>query len=664
MSLNITGWNQLIPGETYTLTAEFGTSLTDFGPAATTMVTMPSFQAPTNLQTTTVEFDEVRLAWTKPPNSDDTHTRIIRKTKTTGLEPDATTDSASLIEAYTDTTVTEGVTYIYEVLQRTQDQNGNFHEGPAATIEVDVPRQIGTPQNYTGTPVSVNRIELSYDAPTDASVTHIRQTRSGGGLLLNPTSTSTLASAIDSWVSLIPGQTYTLTAAFGTSATVFGPVATTMVTTPAFQTPTNLQTTTVEFDQVFLTWTKPPNSDFTTTTIIRKTKTTGLEPDLRVNGTDIFESYDDTTVTESVTYIYEVFQRTQDEDGTFHEGPRASIEVEVPEEDEEQADTGSVTITYHGNAAKRASNLTVVRRDHKDVHFTWEKPTNTDATKYFLYRQWKGANADGILCLHGGMSTKYRTSYTDTSVASYHPGGNEAKYEYRLYSRAATTSVACDRNSWFGGDYVKIVVQVNHHEDVYAAMDTSAVRHNDPQVPTFTSVTAEGASAGVIGGSYIVARWNSIHYAPGYRVQYKKTSEADTEWKSTYQFRIFEPQQEASPQWDNCTGSPTFSPDESGDRAEERGVGTRTPSTSSTTCRRNNYPTDQVGHHWPPYWGADGYDTRHAPTRVILQRLDGSTQYDIRIAMCTELEDSSTRGLPVCADVGDYSTKRTITTKP
>ena len=222
--------------------------------------------------------------------------------------------------------------------------------------------------------------------------------------------------------------------------------------------------------------------------------------------------------------------------------------------------------------------------------------------------------------------------------------------------------MACDTNNWPGGDYVKIVVPVNHHEDVYAATITGAVQHNDPTVPSFTSVTADGRSEGVIGGSYIVARWNAIPYAPGYRVQYKKTSEADTEWKSTYQFRMLETE-DNNPGHDNCTGFPRYKQDSTGERAAERGAGTRLDD-DGRICRRNNYPTDQVGHRWPAYWGADGHDTRHAPTKVTVQRLAGSTQYDIRIAMCTELQDSSTRELQVCADVGDYSATRTITTAP
>ena len=80
-------------------------------------------------------------------------------------------------------------------------------------------------------------------------------------------------------------------------------------------------------------------------------------------------------------------------------------------------------------------------------------------------------------------------------------------------------------------------------------------------------------------------------------------------------------------------------------------------------CHRADYPTDQVGLRWPVYWGADGHDRiRYAPTRFTLQRLDGNTLYDVRVAMCTELEDSSTRGLQVCAAVDDYSSKRTIRT--
>ncbi|MCY4582816.1 MAG: fibronectin type III domain-containing protein [Chloroflexi bacterium] len=334
---------------------------------------------------------------------------------------------------------------------------------------------------------------------------------------------------------------------------------------------------------------------------------------------------------------------------------------------ERQHETGSVSITYHGNNAEpRARNLAVVRRDHKDVHFTWETWTDSDGDAfvghYVLYREWRGANAGSILCLHMNIPASH-TSYTDTSVASYHPGGNEATYEYRLYTRNGSLSniTTCDRDAWPTAtnlEYVKIVVPVNHHEDVYAATNTGTVQHNDPQVPVITSLTAEKSSSRA-QGNHIEVQWSAISYAPGYRIQYKKTSEADTEWKETYGYQIVEAADADEP-WDNCTGSPAYSEDSSGERAMERGAGTRLADPASSICKRTNYPTDQVGHRWPAYWGADGHPTRYAPTKFKLQRVDANTQYDIRIAMCTELEDSTTRGLQVCAAVGDYSAKRTI----
>ena len=304
------------------------------------------------------------------------------------------------------------------------------------------------------------------------------------------------------------------------------------------------------------------------------------------------------------------------------------------------------------------SNLAVVRRDHKDVHFTWDKPTNR-TQNLALLRRWRGANTGGVLCLHTELSSSSTTSYTDTSVASYHPGGNEATYEYRLYTK--TGNVSC--NGWANAhpDYVKIIVPVNHHQDVYAATNTGTVQHHDPQVPAITAATAGGRSAGLVRGAYIKVKWNRVPYAPGYRIQYKKSSEADTEWKEAYEFRKTE-LQDNNPGFDNCTGSPRYSDDSQGRTAQEHGAGTR-HSDYDSICIRANYPTDTVGLRWPVYWGADGHDRiRHAPTRLSLQRLEADTQYDIRIAMCTELEDSATRGLPVCAAVGDYSAKRTVRT--
>ena len=135
------------------------------------------------------------------------------------------------------------------------------------------------------------------------------------------------------------------------------------------------------------------------------------------------------------------------------------------------------TITYHGDEpTERASNLTVVRRDHKDVHFTWVNPTARTGN-LVLYRRWNGANSGGVLCLHRDLSSSHTTSYTDTTVASYHPGGDEATYEYRLYTKNGDFTVGsdCDRAAWptsTTAEYVKFVVQVDHHEDVYAATNT------------------------------------------------------------------------------------------------------------------------------------------------------------------------------------------------
>ena len=373
-----------------------------------------------------------------------------------------------------------------------------------------------------------------------------------------------------------------------------------------------------------------------------------------------------------------------DDDGYTENLPSAATAQvsSPPTEDDDNGDmarnheTDSVTITYHGNAEERVSNVAVVRRDHMDVHITWSKP-EVPVRAYALYRKWNGANARGILCLYKGMPGAF-TSYTDTSVASYHPGGQEAKYEYRLYSmngdtNFSNTTKGCDRNSWptdasgQAADYVKLSIPVNHHEDVYAASNTGPVQHHDVNVPSITSVTLTSGKGTSTYGEGIKIEWNSIPYSPGYRVQYKKTSEADTEWKDVYEFRWleFRYRSEQSDVGDNCTGNPSFTNDGRGVLAKERGPGTwiggaPTGAGGTGRCKRTNYPTDQVGHRWPPYWGADGHDTRHAPTRFTLQRVDADTQYDIRVAMCSELEDSSRRGLQVCAAIGDYSAKRTI----
>ena len=328
--------------------------------------------------------------------------------------------------------------------------------------------------------------------------------------------------------------------------------------------------------------------------------------------------------------------------------------------------TSSETITYHGVSSKRASNLTVVRNGHKDVHFTWNNPAPfTEGVgrpgNYRVYRSWSGADTAGVLCIDGSMSISHSTSFTDASVASYHPAGDEATYEYRIYSGSG----ACVDGGWpGGGNYVKVVLTVDHHEDVYAATNTGPVLHNDPQVPAITSVTVGGRSEDVVRGAYIEARWNAIPYAPGYRVQYKKTAEADTEWKSTYEFRKVEGRSDdPGNEYDNCTGNPGYTDDSQGSTAQEHGVGTRSVTDVKPVCVRANYPTDQVGLRWPVYWGADGHGRiRHAPAKLTLHQLDGNTQYDIRIAMCTQLEDSTRRGLQVCAAVSDYSAKRTVTT--
>ena len=251
-----------------------------------------------------------------------------------------------------------------EVLE-TAEQDGQDGQGNGVQPRV---APTDSPQNLRATGVAYVSLTLEWDAP-DTGITHIRFVRTGGNL---PTDTLVaLRGSRDSraFTLLEPDTGYTFTVEFGASTTEFGPAATISVRTLPIPAPTNVrvfsQSTAPDAVGVIFKWDNPAETLFLESSIAVYDATLQIEED-SFDYTDLHERIRLTREPET-THNFATWYRTEDENGAYHEGPKAYLEfttarlpeVSISDASVEEGGTLTFTLTITDFADGREQNVRV-----------------------------------------------------------------------------------------------------------------------------------------------------------------------------------------------------------------------------------------------------------------------------------------------------------------
>ena len=138
-----TSLEQMEPDTSYTFTLKFGTSSTHSGPGSTITVRTLAIPAPTNLRLQRIYTNETkaeaRFLWDNPTQTTGLQYASARYDANRENEADLVTHTTTRLYSVLIDLDTETV-YQFATWYRTEDQNGNFHDGPKAYVQFTTPK--------------------------------------------------------------------------------------------------------------------------------------------------------------------------------------------------------------------------------------------------------------------------------------------------------------------------------------------------------------------------------------------------------------------------------------------------------------------------------------------------------------------------------------------
>ena len=182
---------------------------------------------------------------------------------------------------------------------------------------------------------------------------------------------------------------------------------------------------------------------------------------------------------------------------------------------------------------------------HRDVTVSWDEPPDgSNVTGFALYRKWQGESNTPHLCLYWSTKTsEFITSYRDTHVAAYDEAGNKNKYVYKVYPLNA--AVPRDRSAPGGCDdyrpddmqpQASVTATLTLSTDIFPNSDDDLEYASPPAPAGFTLETRFRGRPS--DNSTIIARWEDVENAPGYKVRWRETNETD--WREQGRSRKLE----------------------------------------------------------------------------------------------------------------------------
>ena len=233
-----------------------------------------------------------------------------------------------------------------EVLE-TEGQNGQGNGVQPRVAPTD------SPQNLRATTVSYATVTLEWDEP-DNSIVRIRMIRTGGNLPdFTTDAPSTNSRDTVTFEGLEPDTLYTFTVEYGSFFEEYGPAATINVRTLPIPAPTNVRvfSQAPSPDAVFVTfeWDNPAETLFLESSIAVYDETLQIQESL-FDYTDLRENVR-LNQEPDTTHNFATWYRTVDENGAYHEGPKAYLEFttarlpEVSISDASVEEGGTLTFT-------------------------------------------------------------------------------------------------------------------------------------------------------------------------------------------------------------------------------------------------------------------------------------------------------------------------------
>ncbi len=360
----------------------------------------------TNLSATPGE-GEIALAWTNPGAGDFAGVRIKRSTVS---PPSSPTSGTTVYEgtgtSYTDTGLTEHVTYYYTVFSK--DGVPNWSSGVSiseAPVDLTAPASVS---NISAVPGDC-QVALSWTNPSDSDFAGVLIKRKTNGYPSGPTdgwtvytgtgtsvTNSALENGVDYYYSIFA---YDEVPNYASSANVMATPIDNVATGPV----TNLSAQAAAAgNQVNLTWTNPVDSDFALTIIRRAT--TGY-PASPTAGTAVYSgsgtSISDTGLTDGTLYYYSAW--AQDQAGN-------------------NSVVAQVSCTPADSTAPAAvTNFNVVNGD-TEATLSWNNPADADFAGVVIRRRddtYPTGPTDGFSVYSGTGESVVKTGLTNGQTYFY-----------------------------------------------------------------------------------------------------------------------------------------------------------------------------------------------------------------------------------------------------
>ena len=269
---------------------------------------------------------------------------------------------------------------------------------------------------------------------------------------------------------------------------------------------------------------------------------------------------------------------------------------------------------------------------HRDVNISWDTPPDgSNVTGFALYRKWQGESNTPHLCLYWSTKdSEFITSYRDTHVAAYDDAGNKNKYVYKVYPLNAAVPQnlsapgGCD--DYRPGDMqpqASVTATLTLSTDIFPNSDGD-LEYASPPAPA--GLTLETRFRGYRRDiSTIIARWDDVENAPGYKVRWRETSETD--WRERGRSRTLEPGANA------CSDGTILS----------------TLNDGRVWCIRENgklLTTTVTPWPWMFNAGPGKPNDNIAPARKGFGFLESGVRHEVQVATCTDQS---------CDNAGDWS---------
>ena len=277
---------------------------------------------------------------------------------------------------------------------------------------------------------------------------------------------------------------------------------------------------------------------------------------------------------------------------------------------------------------------------HRDVQISWDEPPDgSNVTGFALYRKWQGASNAPHLCLYWSTkASEFITSYRDTHIAAYETASDKNKYLYKVYPLNAAVP---QNPSAPGGcdDYRPGDTQPQASVTATLALSTDIFPNSDGELeyaspPAPAGFTLETRFRGrPSDNSTIIARWEDVENAPGYKVRWRESGETD--WREQGRSRKLEPNANA------CSDGTIVS----------------TLNDGRVWCVREDgklLTTTVTPWPWMFNSGPGKPNDNIAPARTGFGFLESGVQHEVQVATCTDQS---------CDSAGAWSPSRYATSK-